>query len=343
MTFAALSRRVAKGSILPILCTVPRSGTWFLRYSVSFFFHLRRGGRITDRLTGQSYGDPAGPPFDFASFMGGPLFAAGPDFASNQLFIGHTVCPGFSRIADKVPWWHDTPFHVRGYDYLHGGLDYDFTPIDLGRRRFASISPERLEDLVWEDARQRMVLVYREPVAQAESFFQFSKGHAVPDHRRWGDRPLEELSFREYLLEAALPSYAKQFASYSYMAACLPDQVKLVPYETLTARPGRTLASILGFLAGRSGFNSIEIGLAVHLARQQHLQAVERELKRPLGGDQGSSGSHIQSRVGERPPRDAALYADVARRLVERGMALHHFVWPQAAFPERIASEARGA
>ena len=81
---------------LPILATVPRSGTWFLRYAISFLCHIDRGGRIDDRLTGRTFGDPAGPAFDFQSFRGGPLFHVQGTLPDDHLFIGHTVCPGFA-------------------------------------------------------------------------------------------------------------------------------------------------------------------------------------------------------------------------------------------------------
>ena len=81
---------------LPILSTIPRSGTWFLRYAVSFLCHLEGGGRIDDRLTGQIVGTPTGPRFDFERFKGGPLFRVRGSLPADHLFIGHTVCPGFA-------------------------------------------------------------------------------------------------------------------------------------------------------------------------------------------------------------------------------------------------------
>lgn len=116
---------------LPILATIPRSGTWFLRYAVSFLIHLDRGGRIEDRLTGEVVGRPTGMDFDFRRFRGGPLFDTRQSMPHEHLFIGHTVCPGFAGSVDDHSWWARTPFHVPGYDYLHEGLNYTYTPIDL--------------------------------------------------------------------------------------------------------------------------------------------------------------------------------------------------------------------
>lgn len=95
---------------LPVLSTIPRSGTWFLRYAISFLSHLDRGGRIDDRITGKVAGHSSGTPFDFRRFAGGPLFRVRSTMRSEHMFIGHTVCPGFSGLAGDYAWWAKTPF-----------------------------------------------------------------------------------------------------------------------------------------------------------------------------------------------------------------------------------------
>src|SRR5256885_17226050 len=104
----------------PILSTVPRSGTWFLRYAISFLCHLDRGGRIDDRLTQRTFGDPTGPAFDFQSFRGGPLFHVRGTPPDDHLFIGPTVWPGFA--ASDVEWWAGNHFPVPGIEYLLVGM-----------------------------------------------------------------------------------------------------------------------------------------------------------------------------------------------------------------------------
>ena len=115
---------------LPILATIPRSGTWFLRYALAFLAHLDRGGRIDNRLTGRIVGDPSGAPFDFEQFNGGPIFCVRGTMPSDHVFVGHTVCPGFTGAISKRSWWHRSTFHVPGYDYLHEGLNYRYTPVE---------------------------------------------------------------------------------------------------------------------------------------------------------------------------------------------------------------------
>src|SRR5919108_373464 len=146
---------------LPILSTIPRSGTWFLRYAISFLCHLDRGGRIDDRLTGKIVGNPFGPRFDFEAFKGGPLFRVAGTMPADNLFIGHTVCPGFGDLAGKVDWWPRTDFHVPGYDYLHEGMDYRQTPVELGHRRNAPVNVPALEKAASKGRGPRIVLVYR--------------------------------------------------------------------------------------------------------------------------------------------------------------------------------------
>jgi hypothetical protein len=313
-------------AVLPIIATVPRSGTWFIRYSIAFYCHLGRGGQIRDRITGQMHGDLSGAPFDFERFLGGPLFAD-PAFPADRLFVGHTACPGFSRIAGEVPWWKDTPFPIPGYDYLHEGLDLTCTPTEFGGHSSTPLLPERLEEAAWTDARQRAVLVYREPVAQAESFFQFGK-NKVDAHRMAGHW-FDDTSFTEFLFDAALPCYAKQFVTYQKMAARLPDRVKLVPYEHLIVAPATTLEAMLRFLVSdASKLDTKGLGIALHLARQEHLQALERELGRSLDGTHAKSHIQRPRGTGADRPVDVALYERVAGWLAARGISSTHFVWP---------------
>ena len=116
---------------LPVLSTVPRSGTWFLRYLFSFVCHLEQGGRLDDLLTGEIIGNPQGAAFDFKRFRGGPLFRVAGTLPTEHMFIGHTVCPGFQDSIPTRHWWRHTAFHVPGYDCLHEEKSYRHTPVDL--------------------------------------------------------------------------------------------------------------------------------------------------------------------------------------------------------------------
>ena len=285
---------------LPILAAIPHSGTWFLRYAVSFLIHLDRGGCIKDRLTGEVVGRSSGLPFDFRGFKGGPLFHAQHSMPHEQLFIGHTVCPGFAESVNDLGWWTRTAFHVPGYDYLHEGLDYAHTPIDLAADvPYTPLSVRALDRDAAAGRGAPMALVYRNPLSQAASYFRYCVGHPSPVYNTLDGRPLAQVPYRDYLFGSALPSYAKQFVSFQAMAAWHRGLVRLVPYEVLRARPVEMLADLLNHLQGTSRCDWRNLHHAVRLARREHLEAIEMELGHSLDGTRAPSVGHRRAGIFE--------------------------------------------
>jgi Sulfotransferase domain len=278
---------------VPILSTVPRSGTWFLRYSISFLCHLDRGGRIDDRLTGRVIGNPSGQHFDFQSFKGGPLFCVQGTMPVDHLFVGHTVCPGFAAMAGEVDWWKRTLFHVPGYDYLHEGMNYRYTPVELARFPYAPIDVSSLERATNKRRGPQVVLVHRNPLDQAASYYQYCQTHKNAAYNRLNGRALGSISFDDYLFGSALPSYAKQFISFQIMASRYPRRVRLVSYESLMAEPAEVMMTVLDHLSGRAQLRPA-LRDAVWLARSEHMKAIERELGRSLDGTRIGHHSHIR-------------------------------------------------
>jgi len=324
---------------LPILATIPRSGTWFLRYAVSFLIHLDRGGRVDDRLTGEVVGRPSGMPFDFRRFRGGPLFFAQRSMPHEQLFIGHTVCPGFADSADDLGRWAEAAFHVPGYDYLHEGQNYAFTPIDLAAEvEFTPLSVQALDRAAAAGRCAPMALVYRNPVAQAASYYRYCVGHPDPTYNTLGGQPLAQVPFRDYLFGSALPSYAKQFISFQTMAAWHRGLVRLVPYESLMARPVEILAELLNHLEGTSRCDWRNLHHAVRLARREHLRAIEAELGHSLDGTRAASVSHIRSGRFEEKLHDR-LKEDVIQQLRWMGVYTDLIVWSGAGNRSSIARQ----
>lgn len=323
-------------SSLPILSTVPRSGTWFLRYAISFLCHLECGGRIDDRLTGRAFGDPSGPPFDFQSFRGGPLFHVRGTLPDDHLFIGHTVCPGFA--ASDVDWWGATPFHVPGYDYFHEGMDYRHTPVDLAPYRNTPVHVRALERSARQGRGRPIVLVYRNPLDQAVSYFRYGQNHKEATYNTINGRPLAAVALRDYLFQSALPSYAKQFISFQALAERHPAQVRLVPYERLIAQPVEVLAGILDHLSGTPRARPA-LADAVWLARREHMKALEKELGRSLDGTRIDRGSHISqvssgpsdARIDDRTRTEALAF--LSRLGVDTGL----FEWPLAKQAATVA------
>ena len=310
----------------PILSTVPRSGTWFLRYAISFLCHLDRGGRLDDRLTRRTFGDPSGPAFDFQGFRGGPLFHVRGTLPDDHLFIGHTVCPGFA--ASDVDWWGRTPFHVPGYDYFHEGMNYRYTPIDLAAYRYTPVRVSALERAASRGRGRPIVLVYRNPLDQAVSYFRYGQNHKDTTYNSLNGRPLAAVALRDYLFDSALPSYAKQFISYQALAERHPAQVRLVPYERLMADPVNVLALILDHLAGRA-LHRPWLADAVSLARPEHMKAIEKELGRSLDGTRIDRGSHIQVSPGRSDARiDERTHDEAIAFLNRLGVDIGLFEWP---------------
>jgi hypothetical protein len=322
-------RRMPSTNDLPILSTIPRSGTWFLRYTVSFLCHLERGGRIDDRLTGKIFGDPSGPRFDFQRFKGGPLFWVRGALPAEHLFIGHTVCPGFADLGAKIDWWRRTAFHVPGYDYLHEGMNYRYTPVELAPYRYTPIRVPALERSAKQGHGRRIVFVYRNPLDQAASYYRYCQNHRDPAYNTYKGRPLTTVPFHEYLFECALLSYAKQFLSFQILAARHPDLVGLLPYERLMSRPVEVMTDVLDHLSGAPA-NRPALGDALWLARSEHMKAIERELGHSLDGTRNGHRSHIRQANARRRDDwfDDATRSEVMTVLRVRGVDLDLFEWP---------------
>lgn len=316
-------------SAVPVLSTVPRSGTWFLRYTVAFLCHLEQGGRIDDRLTGRVVGDPAGAPFDFQRFRGGPLFGIRGVLPVDHLFVGHTVCPGFAHAAADFDWWARTSFHVPGYDYLHEYADYRDIGVEVAPYAYAPVDVPAMERSAWEGRGQRIVLVYRNPLDQATSFFRYCQRHSNPTYHSPGGRPLTDTPFRAYLFESALPSYAKLFISFQAMAKKYPELVQLVPYERLISKPVDVVTAMLNHFAGASR-EWPTLGDAVSLARSGHMKAVEAELGRSLDGTRMGQHSHMwQGNAGASDDRaDGEMRSAAIARLRDMGVDVDLFEWP---------------
>ncbi|MBV8410874.1 MAG: hypothetical protein JOY64_24820 [Alphaproteobacteria bacterium] len=312
------------------MATIPRSGTWFLRYAVAFLAHLDRGGRIDNRLTGRIIGDPHGPPFDFSRLSGGPLFYVRGTMPVDLLFVGHTVCPGFAREALTHPWWPRTSFHVRGYDYLHEGFDYACTPVDLAPYPHAPLRVSTLERDARKGRAARIALVYRNPIDQAASYYWYCQNHRDSTYNSIGGRPLSGMSFGDYLFGHALPSYAKQLISYQHMALHHPTLVRLFSYEGLMRAPVRGMTAILDHLDGTSR-DRPSLRDAVRLAQRDHLKAVERTLGRSLDGTRRDDCGHMRHRFVRSADRQhaASLRGQAIETLEWLGIDTALLEWPE--------------
>jgi len=329
--------------ILPVVACVPGVDLWFLRFAFVFLAHLRQGGHIVDRLNGQCIGNPAGPSFNFDHVSGGPLLWA-PDLAPfHHLFIGHTVCPGFGRISAQFDWWASTPFSAPGYDYLHDGINYGHVPVDLAPHAFVSVSVDDVDAAAWTDARQRMVLVYGDPVQHAVACFTNSRNPGRRPHAPSSGRAPMDWTFHEYLLKRALPSYAKIFISYQAMAQAVPGAVQILAEDALRADPARMLPALLSHLK-LDRWQTAEIDAVADLCRREHVLAIERELGHSLTGSRGrgrkTTGSAPEAVVSA--ARDPNLRREALNSLASMGVNTAYFEAPPGAASLRRDAAAGG-
>lgn len=318
------ARRPAK--VVPIIASLPGSDVWFLRFALAFLAHLDQGGHVTDRLRNRVVGSPGGRPFNFDHLAGGPLLWAPNLIGSGHLFIGHTVCPGFGKIAERFPWWKDTPFCAPGYDYFHDGLDYRQVPVDMAPHAYVAVPANGLDAAAWTKPAQRAVLVYSDPVEQAAFYLMHCRDHRMPAYSMLEGRRLADWPFRDYLFGHALPSYAKVFISYQAMAAERPGTVSLVPHHRLAERPAETLAAMLSHLAAKPR-QWPTIDDAVDLARREHRVAIEAEFGRPLDRARrrrNSQGPEVREEL-LRAPLDPGLHREALECLASLGIDLRYF------------------
>lgn len=313
---------------LPILSTVPRSGTWFLRYLFSFLCHLEQGGRLDDLLTGEVVGNPDGATFDFSRFRGGPLFRVAGTLPAEHMFIGHAVCPGFHDMIPAGHWWRQTSFHVPGYDCFHEEKSYRHTPVDLASYNYAPVKVTAMDRAARKGRGAPIALVYRNPVDQAFSYFRYCQAHVGPAYHLFRGRPVALMSFREYLFEAALVSYARQFISYQLQAERYPRLVKMIPYESLIDRPVETATCLLDhFCTARREWPMLPA--AVRLVRKEHMRAIEGKIGSSLDGTRNGQDSHMRPSGDAERDRlpDPAIRDEAIARLTELGVDCSLLAW----------------
>lgn len=319
--WASLFSRQRTIKSLPVVAAAPGSAITFLRFAIAFAAHLGRGGAISDKLRNTTVGKPSGRNFNFHHMRGGPLFWLPNVVPTNYLFVGHTTCPGFSRLPNKPAWWSETRFVTPGFDYLHESINYALVPVDLAPRPYVSVSVRDIEASAWK-AQQRTILFAQDPIEQAMGYFLNSRSHTAATHHTLDGRRLSEWRFRDYLFAHALPSYAKFIYTYEAMSRSAPGTVIILPHEDLITRPADALTALLTHLGGKVPDPAI-VEKAVNLARWDHLAAVEAELGRSLQRSRRRRGGAADTGDGDviEEANDPALRRDVEERLASLGLS----------------------
>lgn len=318
-----------------MIACIPGDDVWTLRLIMAFLSHLEQGGQITDHLNGRIVGNKAGRPFNFDHLAGGPLIWAPTLVRTGPLFIGHTVCPGFDRIAPNFPWWQETMFCSPGYDYLHDKVNYNQVPVDLASYAFARLSPRDVDSAMWHDRRQKAVLVHGDPLKQAADHFEYRRRQVRGANIRLEGRRLADWSFADYLFRHSLPSFAKIFVSYQAMAQAMPDAVRIFSQQGLMEHPMETLEAMLTHLTGRARSPAM-LRDVFDLARPRHVAALEAELGRRIDGSRLAASSLLPSE-GERE-MDPGLRREALDFLASLGVDVTHFIFDEAPEAMRIAA-----
>ncbi|MFZ5784321.1 MAG: hypothetical protein ACOY4R_29345 [Pseudomonadota bacterium] len=320
---------------LPVIACIPGDDVWALRLIIAFLSHLERGGQIADRLTGRIVGNKGGRPFDFDHLSGGPLIWVPTLIRTGPLFIGHTVCPGFDRVAAEFPWWQETMFCGPGYDYLHDRVNYNQVAIDLASHAFARLSPRDIDAAMWHDRRQKVVLVHGDPLKQAADHFEYRRKQGRGIQGRLEGRRLADWSFADYLFRHALPSFAKIFVSYQAMARARPDAVRIFSQQELIEHPMATLDAMLTHLTGHARSPAM-LQAVFELARPRHVAALELELGRRIDGSRVTEPSVPPS--GGELETDPGLRREALDFLASLGVDIAHFPWHEAPESTRTAA-----
>lgn len=249
-----------------LLCTMPRSGTWYAHYFFAIYDALQR--------------DQEGfhlPLRNFAAYDGIGI----------NLGVVHAICPGFQSLdlGEMARPWHRLRFASTGYDW---------------GSQIAVANPDLFFPQYNRDA--RIVHLVRNPLDQCVSFFHHAANHVAAELRgltRDADgtpRPL-----RAFLLNEGIDSFIKQHVTFQRMAAAFPDNVLVVAYEDLMAAPAAAFARILAFFGHEAAAEDARLVRAVALCAPERLRRIEHRFGSPLAGDQlPGSGSHIRSgRTGD--------------------------------------------
>ena len=260
-----------QGPRIGLVATMPRSGTWYNNSFFYFYVQLLEGKEdlsVIKTSINLSLSDPR-------QLLGVRYF-----------MISHMICPGFAdvRESDRSPW-KTLRFVFPGFDW---GTDHLHTLCQQ-----EDCNPLR-------NANVRIVYYYRNPLDQAVSMF----GHYQNKRRAplfYRDETGKEHCIdhaRTYLFHGGLESYIKQYYTFYRIKTLCPDNLLMIPYETLVRRPAETFLRVLAFLGHDIGnpAHRERIAIALKLSSKGSLTRMEKRFDRGASRGRtasGSGGKHI--------------------------------------------------
>jgi hypothetical protein len=196
---------------------------------------------------------------------------------------------------------------------------YDYTPVKVSAMDRAARKGQGAP----------IALVYRNPVDQAFSYFRYCQAHVSPAYHLFGGRPVADMPFREYLFDAALISYARQFISYQFQAERYPHLVRMIPYENLIDRPVETATNLLDHFCGTRRKWPM-LPAAARLVRKEHMRAIEDKRGSSLDGTRNGQDSHMRpsGHAEQDGLADPAIRDEAIARLTELGVDCSLLAWP---------------
>ena len=234
----------------------------------------------------------------------------------NMMAIGHTVCPGFDVYqGEHRAAWDALTFYIEGHNWAAHGISQTEGAFD------PSVNPDT-----------RIALIYRNPLDQARSFFRHALNHVDPAVRHRIDETGATVGIRsvsDYLHTVGLDAYLKQYLTFHLLQNTYPDQILMLPYEELVARPQAAFTTMLEHFGHEvSPARGRLLERAIHLASMDSMRKVEAALGHTIANDQRAAGeSHMRdgSAGGWRKHLSASDVEKVDARLRQFGLSIGDF------------------
>ena len=234
---------------MPIICTIPRSGTnliyYFFRYLELFSLDLGLNSKSDEEI--------------FSNFKSKSDYK----LVGKSLIVGHGYCPGYeSNISNQ---WHAKWSELPNSDNWFNALStYNFS--NNPQYNFAT------------NKNLKVVFVYRNPYDCLLSLYDH-----LQEHKNYN---LANKSFDSFVVEV-LPHYIKSYVSFREMKAKYEENILLIKYENLIKERENYLRKICKFISLdlEDNFNSA-FDNAYEYTDISKMKLLERFMQQTLAGDQ---------------------------------------------------------
>lgn len=189
----------------------------------------------------------------------------------------HSTCPGFKenyRGPLRAPWQE---LHIEEL------FDSDYVFAQENQEIFSPYANNNI----------RIVLLYRNPLDQAVSLYNHMKGH-----KSFSNFFLQYTNPADYLRKSGLDAYLKQYVTFAEFQRLFPENIYMLPYESLYEHTEENLANVLEFMNVPvcTPERQAAIKYAVEATSIDKMRTLERRIGHSLANDQcDPSASHIKN------------------------------------------------